>query len=63
MDKMFWVPIVSIVCLTIILVVAMVLGKNGIVLAGGCTAIAGLGGYEVKAILNGYNNTKKKVGP
>lgn len=40
--------IISILCITILLVVALVLGYDGVLLAGGCTIIAGLGGFAIK---------------
>lgn len=50
--KEYFVPVVSIIAITIILIVAMFLGKNGIILAGGLMAISGLGGYEIKSIID-----------
>ena len=46
------VPLAAIFAIVVILVVAMLLGKNGIVLAGGVAAISGLGGYEIKALIS-----------
>lgn len=40
--------IISMLCITILLVVALVLGYDGVLLAGGCTILAGLGGFAIK---------------
>ncbi|MBA7659132.1 hypothetical protein ES703_67097 [subsurface metagenome] len=37
--------IVAMVCITILLVTALIMGVNGVLLAGGVAALAGLGGY------------------
>lgn len=54
MDKLWLIPLASIVSLTIVLCVAMFLGKNGIILALGCAGISGLGGYEIKQLLGKF---------
>lgn len=38
--------IIAILCITILLVVALVLGFDGVALAGGIAVIAGLGGWS-----------------
>ena len=53
MNKLVIVPLTSILAITIILCVAMLLGKNGVVLALGVAGISGLGGYEIKTLVNG----------
>ena len=52
-------PLAAIVAITIVLVVAMFLDKNGIILAGGIAGIAGLGGYEIKSLISGYKAKKE----
>ena len=54
---MKWTPIVAILCITGLIAFALSLGINGVILAGGCTVIAGLGGYEIKVLKD-----KKKGG-
>ena len=50
--KSYLVPLASVLAITIVLVVAMFLGKNGIILAGGLCALSGLGGYEIKSVMS-----------
>ncbi len=57
--KSFVVPVASILAITVVLVVAMFLGKNGIILAGGIAGLAGLGGYEIKSLVNGRKSQKE----
>ena len=49
---MKWTPIVAMICITGLLAYALSLGIDGVILAGGCTVIAGLGGYEIKVLQN-----------
>lgn len=42
--------ITAIICITILEVFAMSQGINGVALAGACTVIAGLGGYQASKI-------------
>jgi len=48
---MKWTPIVAIVCIAGLEAFALAQGVNGAVLGFACTAIAGLGGYELKAVV------------
>lgn len=47
---MKWTPIVAIVCITILEVTALVKGVDGAVFGLAITALAGLGGYELKIL-------------
>ncbi len=47
----------SMFCLTLVVVVAMIQGHDGVALAGGMSAIAGLGGFTI-----GRNGNKHKGG-
>lgn len=44
-------PIVAMICATIITTIALYLGINGLVLAGGLGVVSGLGGYTLKSKL------------
>lgn len=44
---MFTKVTISMVCITVLLTAALFQGINGVLLAGGIAALAGLGGYEV----------------
>lgn len=48
--KLIIVPIIAILCIAGLMGYAMHLGVNGMALAGSMIIIAGLGGYEVKAL-------------
>ncbi len=54
MVKEIAVPIVAILAITIILSLALVLGRNGVTLALGVGGICGLGGYEIKSLLGHF---------
>ena len=47
---MKWTPIVAIICITGLLVLALVKGIDGALLASGFALIGGLGGYEIKVL-------------
>lgn len=48
---MKWTPLVAMVCITALEVVALARGVNGAVFGFVVAALAGLGGYEIKAII------------
>lgn len=39
--------IISMLCITAMVITALFLGYNGLILAGACTLIAGLGGFVI----------------
>lgn len=41
---------ISMICITLIVMTALILGVDGVVLAAGLMALAGLGGYELKSL-------------
>lgn len=47
---MKWTPLVAILCIATLEVVALVNGINGTAMSLSFAAIAGLGGYQVKAL-------------
>jgi hypothetical protein len=47
-----WTPIVAISCLTIIEIVALLNGIDGVLFSLVIAAISGLGGYQIKALVN-----------
>jgi len=49
---MKWTPIVAMVCITLLEVVALLQGINGAVFGIVIAALAGLGGYEIRAWKN-----------
>lgn len=42
--------ITSMLCITVLMIVALVNDINGVLLAGGVALLAGLGGYAVKTV-------------
>jgi len=48
---MRWIPIVSMICITGLESLALIRGINGAMLGLSFAALAGLGGYELKAII------------
>lgn len=55
---MKWTPIVSIVSIVILECVALTQGVNGTVFSLVIAAVAGLGGYQIKARLQSKNGGK-----
>lgn len=49
---MKWAPIVAMICITTLEVLALIKGVNGAILGLAIAALAGLGGYELKAIID-----------
>ena len=49
---MKWTPIVAIACITIIEIVALLKGINGVLFSLVIAAISGLGGYQIRALVN-----------
>lgn len=47
---MKWTPIVVVICLTILEAIALIKGVNGAIFGLVVTALAGLGGYELKVL-------------
>ena len=47
---MKWTPIVALICITILEAIALVKGVNGAIFGLAITALAGLGGYELKIL-------------
>jgi len=47
-----WTPIVAIACITILEVVAILKGINGVAFSLAVASISGLGGYQIKALVN-----------
>ena len=48
---MKWTPIIAIICIAGLLAFAVAKGIDGALLASGFALIGGLGGYEIKVIL------------
>ncbi len=57
--KLILVPVVAILCVTAVLIYTLYLGRNGLVLALGIGSISGLGGYEVKSLIDKIRGAKK----
>lgn len=55
---MKWTPIIAIGCITLLIAIAMIKGIDGAVYGLGITALAGLGGYELKS----YRDKRKGGG-
>lgn len=49
---MKWAPIVAIICITTLEAIALIQDVNGAILGLAIAALAGLGGYELKAIID-----------
>ena len=49
---MKWTPIVAMICIAGLEVIALVKGVDGALLGLAFTAIAGLGGYELKVLMD-----------
>ena len=49
---MKWTPIVAMLCITALEVVALLKGINGAVFGVVIAALAGLGGYQIRALQN-----------
>ena len=54
---MKWTPIVAMICITLLEAIALINGIDGALLGLAFAALAGLGGYELKALI-----AKKKGG-
>ena len=48
---MKWIPIVAMICITALEALALVRGVDGAILGLAFAALAGLGGYELKALI------------
>jgi len=49
---MKWTPIVAMICIAGLEALALIQGVNGAILGLAFAALAGLGGYELKAIID-----------
>ena len=52
-------PIIAILCITILEIVAITQGINGVALAAACTIIAGLGGWTAKKVKDTKSEKRK----
>lgn len=48
---MKWIAVITIAAIFILEVLALCKGVNGVALSGAIAAIAGVGGYQIKAII------------
>jgi len=52
------IPIIAIICITILEGIALLKGINGTIFSVSCAIIGGLGGYQIKVIRNNIRGGK-----
>ena len=55
---MKWTPIVAIICITVLEAIALLMGVNGVLFSLAIAALSGLGGYQIKSMVNNKRGVK-----